>query len=190
MRAIVGSILDTECEAIVNAANGIGVLGAGVAGAIRNAGGMAIQDEAKDICRKNGRVIEAGKCYRTGSGKLLDKGIKYVYHAVTMEYPGGRSSLKNVRDAIRAVLKQAMKDGVKSIAIPGLGTGIGGLDKESVARIMVSVADDFFQLDVEFVDCSQEFIDYVKKFSFAVEAEESESDNECAGQSDVGPEQE
>ena len=157
---IVADITSVKAEAIVNAANGIGIMGAGVAGAISEAGGDIIQKEARGIYKDNGKPISSGCCYRTGSGNLLNNGIKYIYHAVTMEFPGSATSLDIVSKCFRATLDQVLIDGVKSLAVPALGTGIGHLDRSAVATIMVNIAEKYANcLEIYFVDIDKKFID-------------------------------
>ena len=62
---LTGDIVEQDVDAIVNAANNDLVLGAGVAGAIRRAGGPAIQDE----CDAHG-PIRVGEAAITGAGRL------------------------------------------------------------------------------------------------------------------------
>jgi len=156
--------LDSGTDCIVNAANARGVMGAGVAGAIRNAGGYEIQNEARGVCRKDKNKISDGSCYRTGSGLLSDRGIKAIYHAVTMKEPGGMASLHSVSLAMEQVILSAIADGMESIAIPGLGIGIGRLEKSSVARIMVKVARRYIdQITIVFVDLNKDFVVEIEK---------------------------
>ena len=72
-------------DGIMNAANGIGPMGAGIAGAIRRYDGMKIQNEAYSVCRKYNPNL--GEAYFTGAGILENKGIKNIIHAVTVNYP-------------------------------------------------------------------------------------------------------
>ena len=162
--AKIGDITEVKTEVICSAANGVAVMGAGVAGAIRNACGDEMQVEAKNICKKNGSPIEAGNCYITSAGKLVENGIKYVYHIVTMTYPGGQTSLKIISDAWREALRKAIVNKIKSISVTGLGIGIGHLDFESVARDMVNIAKQYAftnDIDIYFIDRDKNFIDKV-----------------------------
>lgn len=155
----IGNIIEQKVEAIVNAANGIGILGAGVAGAIKRAAGDQIQREAQDICEKLGKPVLAGECYKTSAGNLINNGIRNIYHAVTMALPGSATSIEVVVLSLRNCLLRATEDGVSSIAIPGLGTGIGRLDKKEVATAMAKIAVEFEnKLDIIFVDLNEEFI--------------------------------
>lgn len=161
--AEVGDITKISVEAVVNAANGIGIMGAGVAGALRRTGGVEVEEEAKEACKKRGNV-QSGGYYRTGSGKLKNNGVKYIYHAVTMSFPGGLTSLYYVQQAFEGVLSLAVSDEIKSIAVTGLGIGIGGLDARSVASIMYDVAKQNKDIDIKFVDINESFINTINDF--------------------------
>jgi O-acetyl-ADP-ribose deacetylase len=148
-----------DVDVIVNAANGIGVMGAGVAGALAASGGDLLRDGARAYAQEHG-PFKAGKCYKTDSGLLKRLGVKEIYHAVTMEFPGRPSSIEIVTKALRSTLAEAMISGVKSIAIPGLGTGIGGLDKTQVAQRMAAIIEPYRgQMDIIVIDRSNEFIE-------------------------------
>ena len=160
----IGNIIKAGTEAIVSAANGVGIMGRGVAGAISIAGGTSISKEAKDKCKSNGKPFEPGEVYSTGPGKLREKGIRKIYHAVTMKFPGGITSLYFINIVMKSIIEQAIRDKIKSIAIPGLGTGIGRLNKDSVALIMIKVAKDYDHLiNICFVDYDENFIDILKE---------------------------
>ena len=164
LKAEIGSITESNTEAIVNASNGIGIMGKGIAGAIRDAAGIEVQEEARQKFKDNGKPFDEGECYVTSAGQLKEKGIKNIFHAVTMRLPGGPSSLNTVEKALHNVLKEAKKMKLKSITIPGLGTGIGGLNKISVALITVIVCRQYAsRMDICIKDIDKTFIEEVKK---------------------------
>lgn len=153
-----------DVEVIVNAANGVGPMGKGVAGAIARAGGTDLTDAVRKICQDHGGYDE-GECYISPPGDLSKSGIHAVYHAVTMKYPGSPTSLDTVSKAMKSVLDAAVANGVKSIAFPGLGTGVGRLNPKQVASIMVTVAESYSdRIKVTIVDIDKEFIGYAKEF--------------------------
>lgn len=127
--AIIGDITKQEVDAIVNPANSWMIMGGGVAGAIKRAGGKEVEDEAVKHA-----LVPVGKAIATGAGKLK---AKYVIHAPTMERPAMRISVENVRLAVRAALKCADELKLKSVAFPGMGTGVGGLALDEAAEAMI-----------------------------------------------------
>jgi O-acetyl-ADP-ribose deacetylase (regulator of RNase III) len=123
-----GDITKLEVEAIVNAANTHLIMGGGVAGAIKRAGGKEIEEEAV----RQG-PIKIGSAIATSAGRLK---AKYVIHSPTMELDF-KTDEEKVRLAMIAALRKAEELKVKSIAFPALGTGVGGLPKDLAAKIMI-----------------------------------------------------
>lgn len=122
-------ITEMAVDAIVNPANSLGIMGGGVAAALSRRGGPTIQREAMAMA-----PIAVGAAIVTGGGTLW---AKHVIHAPTMEEPGVRIGVENVRRATRAALLAAARHGFEVIALPGMGTGLGGVDPADAARAMI-----------------------------------------------------
>ena len=113
-----GDITTFDGDAIVNAANNHLVLGSGVAGAIARRGGPAIQRE----CDRHG-PIRVGEAARTGAGDLT---ARFVIHAAAMgDEP---VTAQSITSATTASLEIADASGVVRLAVPVLGSGVGGFD--------------------------------------------------------------
>ena len=125
------SILNENCDAILCPANSSGFMGGGVAAVIKQVGGQEIEDEAISEA-----PINVGKAVATCAGVLR---CKHIIHAPTMEMPGERSDETKVKHALEAALELAEELNLHVLAIPGMGTGIGGLDKEESAKAMIQV---------------------------------------------------
>jgi O-acetyl-ADP-ribose deacetylase len=127
-----GDITAAGTEGIVNAANNEGWLGSGVAGAIRRAAGSEVEAEA---------VAQApwpvGDAVRTGPGRLAERGVKAILHAAAMA-PGRPASAEAVGTATAAALRLAAAEGLASVALPALGTGVGGVQLEAAAAAMAA----------------------------------------------------
>ena len=123
-----GDITEQDTDAIVNAANSSLILGGGVAGAIRSAGGPAIQEE----CNRIGGTFTGGAVITTG-GRLK---AKHVIHAVGPRMGEGDEHEK-LRNATVNSLKVADENGLKSVSFPAVSTGIFGFPIEDCAKIMI-----------------------------------------------------
>jgi O-acetyl-ADP-ribose deacetylase (regulator of RNase III) len=132
-----GDITEMDTEAIVNAANTQLVLGGGVAGAIRQKGGPAIQQE----CDKIGGTFVGGAVITTG-GKLK---AKYVIHAVGPRMGEGNEDTK-LKNATLNSLKLADKHNLKSIAFPAISAGIFGFPIDRCAKIMLRTTIDYLKV--------------------------------------------
>jgi O-acetyl-ADP-ribose deacetylase len=122
-------ITEMAVDAVVNPANSMGIMGGGVAGALSRKGGPSIQKEAMSLA-----PIAIGAAVVTSAGKLW---TKFVIHAPTMEEPGVKVGIESARRSIRAALIAAAHRGFDVIAMPGMGTGLGGLDHAEAARVIV-----------------------------------------------------
>ncbi len=127
IRVSEGDISRIEVDAVVNAANTRLRLGSGVAGAIREAGGPAIQEE----CDRLGPVGLGGAAI-TGAGSLP---ARYVIHAASME-PGGCTTEESLRSSVAQALGLAAEHGLRSIAFPAIGTGVGGFSVQRCAEVL------------------------------------------------------
>lgn len=125
---IKGDLTEMDVEAIVNAANTDLMLGAGVAGAIRRKGGERIQKE----CDRQGPVA-LGEAAVTTGGNLR---ALYVIHAASMRL-GGRTTADSLQLATRHTLLRAEEKGIRSIALPAIGTGVAGFSMSQCAEIML-----------------------------------------------------
>ena len=121
-----GDITEQEVDAIVNAANSELLLGSGVAGAIASKGGPSIQQE----CDAHG-AIEVGDVAITGAGELP---ARHVIHAAGMP-PGGHADEQSVRSAVRRSLELANERGLRTIAFPAIGAGVGGFSMQRSAEV-------------------------------------------------------
>ena len=126
-----GDITSLKVDAIANAANNHLWMGAGVAGAIKRAGGEEIEREALQQ-----GPIEVGEAVATTAGRLP---ARWVIHGAVM----GQDLQTNadlVRRTTESCLRAADELGAESIALPAFGTGVGGFPLEECARIMVEAA--------------------------------------------------
>ena len=123
-----GDITVFGCDAIVNPANSSGSMGGGAALAIKTAGGDSIEKEAMKKA-----PISVGTAISTNPGSLP---AGFVIHAPTMEKPAQQIPAENVEKATSAALELGNRLGAKSIAFPGMGTGVGGVSKSEAAQSM------------------------------------------------------
>jgi O-acetyl-ADP-ribose deacetylase (regulator of RNase III) len=123
-----GDITEMDVDAIVNAANNDLQLGGGLAGAIRRKGGARIQAECDEI-----GTIPVGGAAITSGGNLK---ARHIIHAASMQLGGGASA-QSLRSSTAHALRIAAQHGLKSIAFPAVGAGIGGFPMRECAEIML-----------------------------------------------------
>jgi O-acetyl-ADP-ribose deacetylase (regulator of RNase III) len=135
-----GDITALEVEAIANAANNALWMGAGVAGAIKRAGGEEIEREAVKL-----GPIEIGDAVATTAGRLP---ARWVIHGAVMGQDL-RTDANLVRRTTESCLRVADELGARSLALPAFGTGVGGFPLQECAEIMVSAARAFESTSLE-----------------------------------------
>ena len=153
-----GDITNFSCDAIVNPANSYGFMGGGVAGAIKRIGGIEIEKEAISKA-----PIKVGSAIATTAGSLP---CKYVIHAPTMKQPAMHIGVENVKLATKAALTLAENKNLKTIAIPGMGTGVGGVSYKAAAEAMTTIAKEFedkFE-EIILIDRNEEMVESFSKF--------------------------
>jgi O-acetyl-ADP-ribose deacetylase len=128
LEVVNGNIATLDVDAIANAANNHLWMGAGVAGAIKGAGGEEIEREAVGK-----GPIEIGDAVATGAGSLP---ARHVIHGAVMGQDLRTDADKIARTTTR-VLEVADEIGARSLALPAFGTGVGGFPLGEAAAIMV-----------------------------------------------------
>jgi O-acetyl-ADP-ribose deacetylase (regulator of RNase III) len=136
LKLVLGDITERDVDAIVNAANSRLQHGGGVAGAIVRKGGQIIQDESDMI-----GFVPVGSAAITSAGRLK---ARRIIHAVGPRIGEGDEDNK-LRSAVQSVLKLASSEGLKSISMPAISSGIFGFPKDRCARILVHESEGFLR---------------------------------------------
>jgi O-acetyl-ADP-ribose deacetylase (regulator of RNase III) len=123
-----GDLTEMDVDAIVNPANNDLQLGGGLAGVIRRRAGESIQRE----CNQVGSIPVGGAALTSG-GKLK---ARHIIHAASMEL-GGHTASRALRMCTAHSLRIAAEHGLRTIAFPAIGTGIGGFPLSECADIML-----------------------------------------------------
>jgi O-acetyl-ADP-ribose deacetylase (regulator of RNase III) len=166
-----GDITEREVDAIVNAANNDLQLGGGLAGAIRRKGGGRIQAECDQI-----GTIPVGGAAITSGGNLK---TRHVIHAASMPL-GGSTTAQSLRSSTAHALRIAAQTGLRTIALPAIGSGIGGFPIDRCAEIMLQETAKHFEQPtsiekVQFVLFDQDALAAFERAFAQVQAEDADS---------------
>jgi len=138
IEAATGNLLDADVEALVNTVNTVGVMGKGIALQFKRrfpANFLAYTAAAKRGEVKPGRmlVVETG----------LTGNPRYIVNFPTKRHWRTPSRLDDIQEGLAALVHELRERGIRSVAIPPLGCGNGGLDwadvepliREALARV-------------------------------------------------------
>ena len=130
-----GNILESKAEALVNPVNTVGVMGAGLALAFKRT--FPDNFEAYDHACREGEV-RVGKMFVFARYELL--GPSWIINFPTKDHWRHSSKIEYIEDGLIDLAKVIENKSIKSVAIPPLGCGLGGLNWADVLpKIMYSL---------------------------------------------------
>jgi len=149
-----GSIVDLQCDAVVSPANSFGFMDGGIDALYSDRFGWHVQNRLQELIRDkhHGELL-------VGAAEIVDtdySSIPFVIAAPTMRVPMILKDSVHPYLAARAVLLliqngtfaagplvgERVFDAVKSVAFPGLGTGVGRVGPDTCARQVRAAIDD------------------------------------------------
>ena len=132
IKYLTGNILDSEAQALVNTVNTVGVMGKGIALQFKKAypNNFKVYNQA---CKNS--EIEIGKLFVTTDSNI-NTGEKVIINFPTKQDWRKPSEYKFVEEGLKDLLRVIDNYSLKSIAIPPLGSGNGGLDWEKVKKLI------------------------------------------------------
>jgi O-acetyl-ADP-ribose deacetylase (regulator of RNase III) len=124
-----GDILKTDAEALVNTVNCIGVMGRGIALQFKNKFPENFKAYAQ-ACEK--REVLPGSMFVFDTGSLVFP--RYIINFPTKRHWKGKSLMEDIETGLKDLLRVINEKQIKSIALPPLGSGLGGLDWRDVRK--------------------------------------------------------
>lgn len=128
-----GDILKAEAEALVNTVNCVGVMGRGIALQFRRAFPENYR-QYKAACDRG--EVKPGRMLVHDLGRF--EGPRYIINFPTKRHWKGNSRIEDIKAGLDALVDEVRRLGIRSIAVPPLGCGLGGLDWRQVYPMIVS----------------------------------------------------
>ncbi|MFE5334998.1 macro domain-containing protein [Isoptericola sp. NPDC056573] len=138
-----GDLLAADVDALVNAVNTVGVMGKGLALQFRRVY-PAMFDDYREACRSGEVRVGRMHVWETGA----DSGPRFVVSFPTKEHWRSASRLAFVDDGLVDLAAVIRRHGIRSVAVPALGAGLGGLDWGVVRPRIVAVLGELDGVDV------------------------------------------
>ena len=122
-----GDILQAEAEALVNTVNCVGVMGRGIALKFKK----AFPDNSKAhaaACKR--KEVQPGRMFVFETGRVTWP--YYIINFPTKRHWRGKSRIEDIEAGLSALVQEIQARNIQSVAIPPLGSGLGGLDWNDV----------------------------------------------------------
>ncbi|MFE0758675.1 macro domain-containing protein [Inquilinus sp. NPDC058860] len=143
IRYTAGDILAADTEALVNTVNCVGIMGRGIALQFKNA--FPKNFEAyKAACDRE--EVQPGRMFVFETHGLTNP--KYIINFPTKRHWRGKSRIEDIETGLQALVQEIRTRHIRSIAIPPLGSGLGGLDWSDVRPKIDAALRDQNDLDV------------------------------------------
>ena len=118
-----GDLLAERAEALVNAVNCVGVMGRGIALQFKRA--FPENFKAYEL-RCRGKEMRPGQMFVFELKQTA--GPRYIINFPTKRHWRGKSRMTDIETGLRALTEEIRSRGIRSVALPPLGSGLGGLD--------------------------------------------------------------
>ena len=126
-----GNLLATDAEALINTVNTVGVMGKGIALQFKKAFPENYEAYKKACDSKN---VEPGHMFIMDRKSVTNP--HYIINFPTKRHWREKSKLEDVKRGLDSLVKDVKQLGIKSVAVPPLGCGLGGLDWKQVYCLM------------------------------------------------------
>lgn len=143
IRFTTGDILQAEAEALVNTVNCVGVMGRGIALQFKHAFPANFKIYAAACDRGE---VQPGRMFVTETGLLA--GPRYIINFPTKRHWRGKSRMEDIEAGLAALMQELRQRGIRSVAIPPLGSGLGGLDWAEVRPRIEAALSALPEVDV------------------------------------------
>ncbi len=131
------NLLEADVEALVNSVNCVGYMGKGIALQFREAYPENFR-AYQDACQR--QEVQPGKMFIFNTGSLLNP--RYIINFPTKRHWRQRSRMEDIEAGLVALVAEVKRLDIRSLAIPALGAGLGGLNwREVRPRIEVAMAN-------------------------------------------------
>lgn len=138
-----GNLLEAQTEALVNTVNCVGIMGKGIALQFK----QAFPDNFKDYARACDKgKVRIGKMFVHSTDRMFHP--KYIINFPTKRHWKAKSRLEDIELGLKDLVRVVRDLNIKSIAVPPLGSGLGGLNWEEVKCRIIDAFDDVPDVEV------------------------------------------
>ena len=158
IRFIKGNLIEAKVDALVNTVNTVGVMGKGIALMFKD----AFPDNYKlyeTACKAD--KVKVGRMFVVERNELF--GPKWIINFPTKKHWRHPTKMEWVTDGLKELRTFIIEKEIKSIAIPPLGCGNGGLDWQDVRKVIENSLSNIDGVDISVYEPTQKYQNVAKK---------------------------
>ena len=140
----VGDMFAEDVEALVNSVNCVGVMGRGIALQFKNAFPKNFKAYA-EACKRD--EVRPGHMFVFETGQMIGA-PRYIINFPTKRHWRGKSRVEDIEAGLHALAQEISERNIRSVALPSLGSGLGGLEWPQVRSRIEAVLQEFDDLRV------------------------------------------
>jgi len=153
-----GNLLEARAQALVNTVNTVGVMGKGIA--------LMFKERFDDNYRQyaaacKGKRVRTGHMFVTQPAEL--DGPRWIVNFPTKQHWRSPSRLEWVAEGLQDLRKFLIENQVRSVAIPPLGAGNGGLDWAAVRPEIERALGDLTDVEITVFEPTQQYQNVAKR---------------------------
>lgn len=153
-----GNLLEADAEALVNTVNTVGIMGKGIALMFKE----RFEDNYKRyVAACKAKQIRTGKMFVTQVSEL--NGPRWIVNFPTKQHWRPPSKLEWITEGLQDLRRFLLENNVKSVAIPPLGAGNGGLEWSEVREKISSVLGDLKEINILVFEPTEQYQNVAKR---------------------------
>ena len=153
-----GNLLEAKVDAVVNTVNTVGIMGKGIALMFKERFPTNFDAYAR-ACKNN--QVRIGEMFVTESEDLF--GPRWIINFPTKTDWRVKTQLAWIREGMRNLVRIIQENDIRSIAVPPLGCGNGGLDWEDVKPVIVDALAEIENLDAIIYEPTKKYQNVAKR---------------------------
>ena len=138
-----GDIFKTDAEVLVNSVNCVGVMGRGIALQFKNMYPANFRSYAA-ACKRD--EVQPGLMFVFETGHLCNP--RYIINFPTKRHWRGKSRIEDIESGMKSLVQEIKDRNIRSIAIPPLGSDLGGLNWREVRPLIETAMQELDDMQV------------------------------------------
>ena len=153
-----GNLLDADVEAVVNTVNTVGIMGKGIALMFKE----QFPDNFKAYARAcNSGTMDIGKMFVTKNTEFF--GPRWIINFPTKTHWRVKTKIEWIEEGLKDLVRTIREKNIRSIAIPPLGCGNGGLNWHEVRPVIISAFKEIEDLNVVIYEPTSQYQSVAKR---------------------------